>query len=445
MYKFLSFCVVIALSGICLAQSESATLSGRVTDPGGSAVVGAQVVLTNVETNVDSRTKTNNAGLYVFAGVHPGKYRVAAGATGFRVLIKEGLVLHVQDELAENFALTLGTVSETVTVTADAASVNTTDATVSTVIDRNFAENLPMNGRSFQSLIQLTPGVVVTPSSGSDPGQFSINGQRTDANYWMVDGVSANIGVGVSPTGISGTLGSFSAMGGTNSLVSVDAMQEFRLQTSTYAPEFGRTPGGQISIVTRSGTNGFHGTAFDYVRNDMFDANNWFANSKNLAKPRERQNDFGGTLSGPLRRDRSFFFFSYEGLRLRLPETALSNVPDVAAREAALPSVQPYLNGFPVPNGTDNTATGVAQFNASFSNPASLDAYSIRIDHKVSGQVSVFGRYNYSPSEFVNRGTSAGVGALNDLQRFRIVTQTGTVGATWNITPVLANDLRFNY
>src|SRR6266481_7944189 len=137
MPKFLSFFLIIALSGVCLGQSESATLSGRVTDPGGSAVVGAQVVLTNIETNVESRTKTNSAGLYVFTGVHPGKYGVAAGATGFKVLIKDGLVLHVQDELAENFALTLGTVSEVVTVSADAMRVNTTDASVSTVVDRN--------------------------------------------------------------------------------------------------------------------------------------------------------------------------------------------------------------------------------------------------------------------------------------------------------------------
>jgi hypothetical protein len=197
--------------------------------------------------------------------------------------------------------------------------------------------------------------------------------------------------------------------------------------------------------VTRSGTDRFHGTAFDYIRNDIFDANNWFANSAGLAKPRERQNDFGGTVGGPLRRGLSFFFFSYEGLRLRLPETQLSNVPDLAVREAALPSMQPYFAAFPLPNGTGNAATGVAKFNASFSNPASLDAYSIRIDHKLSQKLSLFGRYNYSPSDFVVRGTSIGVGALNDLQRFRIVTQTGTVGSTWNITPILSNDLRFNY
>src|SRR6202041_1619743 len=194
----------------------------------------------------------------------------------------------------------------------------------------------------------LTPGVVLTTSNIQDSGQFSVNGQRAAANYWMVDGVSANIGVssGANPgNGLGGTLGSFSALGGTNSLVSVDAMQEFRIQTSTYAPEFGRTPGGQISIVTRSGTNQFHGTLFDYVRNDALDANNWFntAVTPVLRKAEERQNDFGGTLSGPLLKNRTFFFFSYEGLRLRLPQTLLSTVPDVTARQNALPAMQPYL------------------------------------------------------------------------------------------------------
>ena len=150
----------------------------------------------------------------------------------------------------------------------------------------------------------------------------------------MVDGVSANIGISAALTagsGLAGTLGSTSVLGGTNSLVSVDALQEFRIQTSTYAPEFGRTPGGQISIVTRSGTNQFHGTAFDYFRNDVLDANDWFngfTNNPPLPKAEERQNDFGGTFSGPIVRSRTFFFFSYEGLRLRLPQTTLTLVPD---------------------------------------------------------------------------------------------------------------------
>src|SRR6266568_1769911 len=227
----------------------------------------------------EQKTKTNTAGLYVFTGVHPGAYRVAAGSPGFKTLIKENLTLHVQDEIGENFSLRLGSVAETVTVNASDLHINTTDAAVSTVVDRQFAENLPMNGRSFQTLIQLTPGVVLTASSFGAPGQFSVNGQRDSSNYFMVDGVSANVGVNFGLTfnqNASGSVPAFNALGGTNNLVSVDAIQEFRIQTSTYAPEFGRTPGAQISIVTRSGTNQFHGAAFEYLRNDVLDANDWF-------------------------------------------------------------------------------------------------------------------------------------------------------------------------
>jgi hypothetical protein len=219
------------------------------------------------------------------------------------------LIVNVQDHIEQNFRLEVGSVTESVTVEAAASMVNTTDASVSTVVDRQFAENLPMNGRSFQTLIQLTPGVVLTPAVGADEGQFSVNGQRATSTYWTVDGVSASIGVGnglnAQGQGIGGALPAFSVQGGTNSLVSVDALQEFRIQTSTYAPEFGRMPGGQISIVTRSGTNQFHGIVFNYLRNDALDANNWFANSTKQPKPPERQNDFGGTLSGPILRNRT--------------------------------------------------------------------------------------------------------------------------------------------
>src|SRR5258707_4179674 len=188
--------------------------------------------------------------------------------------------------------MTLGAASETVTVEAGAPLVNTESATVSTLIDRRFVENLPLNGRSFQTLIMLTPGVVVTPTAFNDQGQFSVNGQRADANYFTIDGASANFGVtGYFPLGqtAGGALPALSLSGGTNSLVSVDAMQEFRVQTSSFAPEFGRTPGGQISIATRSGTNNFHGSLFEYFRNDVLDAKDWFANFNHLAKPEERQ------------------------------------------------------------------------------------------------------------------------------------------------------------
>jgi hypothetical protein len=431
----------------CLAQSPNGTVSGRVLDPDGRAIAGADILVVNDLTGAQAGTKSDDEGIYLVMNLPPGQYRLQVSKVGFKALLKPGIVLNVQDALSINFKLPVGAASIVVTVEGGAPLMNTTDAAVSTVVDRQFAENLPLNGRSFQALIQLTPGVVFTPSTRSDRGQFSVNGQRATSNYWMVDGVSANIGIssGSSPgNGLGGTLGSFSALGGTNSLVSVDAMQEFRIQTSTFAPEFGRTPGGQISIVTRSGTNAFHGTAFDYFRNGVLDANGWFADANKLPKPAEKQNDFGGTFSGRIRKEKTFFFFSYEGLRLRLPETTLTTVPDLAARQAALSALQPYLNAFPLPNGPEDPVNaGAAQFNASYSNPAFLDAYSIRLDHHLGRKIVLFGRYNYSPSQLVSRGGNGN--ALSTLFPNRITTQTVTAGATWVVSPKVAEDLRFNY
>ncbi len=470
--NYLFLLLLTCLVHPALAQLETATVSGQVVDPSGLSVAGAHVKLVDIDRDTSTSAITNGSGLYTFQSVRPGRYRMEVTAVGFKIINVTGMTVNVQDHLEQNFKLAVGSISESVTVEGGAPLVDTESATVSTVVDRQFAENLPLNGRSFQTLIQLTPGVVLTANNGYDTGQFSVNGQRANSNYWMVDGVSANIGMSAGSTsgnGLGGALGSTSVLGGTNSLVSVDAMQEFRIQTSTFAPEFGRTPGGQISIVTRSGTNQFHGTAFDYLRNDAFDANNWFngyTNNPPLPKAKERQNDFGGTLGGPILKDRTFFFFSYEGLRLRLPQTTLTFVPDASftpggttnSRQNAIPALQPYLNAFPLPNPTSpevlcNPATdflcppsglsGTAAFDASYSNPATLDAYSLRIDHKLGDKLNVFGRYNYSPSELTQRGT-AGF-ALSSVVPFRITTQTGTVGVTLAISPLAANDFRFNY
>ncbi len=471
----LFFCALSPVTcPLSFAQTETATVSGLVTDSSGATVPGAEVQLKSVERGTVTTATTNDAGIYVFASVHPGQYQLTVRKTGFKQVDLLGMIVNVQDHIEQNFRLEVGSVSESVTVNADDLKMNTTDAAVSTIVDRQFAENLPMNGRSFQTLIQLTPGVVLTTSNGNDAGQFSINGQRASANYWTVDGVGANIGVSanaVAGNGLAGALPSFSVQGGTNSLVSVDALQEFRIQTSTFAPEFGRTPGGQISIVTRSGTNQFHGTLFNYLRNDVLDANDWFANRAGLPKPQERQNDFGGTFSGPIFRDKTFFFFSYEGLRLRLPQTRLTIVPDASftpggttnSRQNALPALQPFLNAFPLPNPTSpeifvacdpatdpscpssgQKSTGTAAFNASFSDSSTLDAYSLRIDHRLSSKLNLFGRYNYSPSDLDQRGFGGTV-ALSTVTRSSITTQTGTVGATWMMSQRVVNDLRFNY
>ena len=245
---------------------------------------------------------------------------------------------------------------------------------MSTVIGNQFVENLPLNGRSFSSLIDLTPGVVLTPTNYYDQGQFSVNGQRPDSNYFLVDGVSANLGTAGSGAllgqGGAGQPPATSAFGGTSNLVSLDALEEFRIQTSTFAPEYGRTPGAQISVVTKSGTNTFHGTAFEYFRNDKLDANDWFANRNSLARPELRQNDFGGVLGGPIQKDKLFFFGSYEGLRVRQPQVAQTYVPSLASRQNA-------------------------------------PAAGIRIDYIPSQRVTIFGRYNDAPSSLDQHAPAA--------------------------------------
>ena len=449
----LSLLLFASLSRPAHAQTETGTIHGSVTDPTGAVVVNAALRLIDIDRGIQSEVATGNGGLYTFASVRPGHYRMEVEKSGFKLVRVTGIIVNVQDNIEQNFKLALGSASETITVEASAVNVNTTDGTVSTVVDRQFAENLPLNGRSFQSLIELTPGVVVTTSNLLDNGQFSVNGQRADSNYWMVDGVSANFGLGLNSlyggNGVAGALPATSVLGGTNSLVSVDAMQEFRIQTSTYAPEFGRMPGGQISIATRSGTNQFHGTAFEYFRNDILDANNWFngyTNTPPLHKAEERQNDFGGTFGGPIFKDRTFFFFSYEGLRLRLPTTKLTTVPDLNARDNAIPALQPFLNAYPLPNGPDNPATGMAQFNGSYSDPASLNAYSIRMDHRLKQDLTIFGRYNDSPSSISQRAAAQnGTGALSTIADSDTHIRTATVGSTWALKPTVVADLRFNY
>src|SRR2546430_13876412 len=327
-FSSLALCFLLFTSSA--RADELATVTGFVTDPGSLRIVGAKVQATNVETNVSYFGESNGEGLFRIGGIPTGSYRVVVQKTGFKTTVKQGLELHVQDIVSLNFQLEIGSVAESVTVAAEVSLVNTESAAVSTVVDHEFVENLPINGRGFQTLIALSPGVVLTPANQTDSGQFSVNGQRSSTNYFTVDGVSANVGVQPTPY-LSQTAGGstpgFSVTGGTNNLVSEDALQEFRIQTSTFAPEFGRTPGAQVSIVTRSGTNQFHGAVFEFLRNDKLDANDWFSNHNGLPKSKERINDFGGVVGGPIQKDRTFFFFSYEGQRLRLPQTAETLVP----------------------------------------------------------------------------------------------------------------------
>jgi hypothetical protein len=437
----------ILLVHVSAYADTNAMVSGLVTDPQGRSVVDTAIVLTNVNTGITYQTKTNGEGIYRLNGLQPGIYRANVSKDGFKSIVKADIELHVQDQLSINFALQLGSVMETITVEGGAPLVNTQSAAVSTVIDRTFIENLPLNGRSFNTLLQLTPGVVIASSNSSatnsqSPGQFSISGQRTDANSFTVDGVSANFGVNTAYGQFgTGTAQAFSAVGGTSSLVSVEALQEFRVETSSFAPEFGRAPGGQVILNTRSGTNKFHGGIYDYFRNEAMDANDWFADQVGNPKAPERHNDFGGFLGGPILKDKTFFFFSYEGARLRLPKTTVIQVPSAYARSTAPPALTPFLNAYPQPD--DHTVTpGVytGQFTGTYSDSARLDATSIRLDHAFSSRFTVFGRYNDAPSNLVSR-----VDSLNTLFPTDINTRTLTIGVNMSLKSWISNTVHGNY
>ena len=440
---------VLSLVSPLFAQEGSATLTGFVQDPTKAVISGVKVTAIDTATNQRFEATTSRDGSYSIVALPVGPYQMQIEKPGFKTILKVDLFLHTQDALQINFEMAVGSTSESITVTGDTANLNTTDASVGTVIDRQFVESLPLNGRSFNTLLQLTPGVVIAPLfNGFEHGQFSIAGQRPDSNSFSVDGVSANFGTSTSGSvgqSGTGTEQAFSALGGTSSLVSVDALQEFRIETSSFAPEFGRSPGGQVILTTRSGTNVFHGSTFDYFRNTVLDANNWFSDAAipQIPKSPEHHNDFGGVLGGPIRKDNTFFFASYEGERLDLPATGNIQVPYFgSAVPGCSPSaaITPFLAAYPQPNGALSPATCQGNFTGAYANKGTLDAGSLRIDHTFNPRLSIYGRYNDAPSQLVNR-----VYSLSTVDTSFTNTQTTTVGVNMALSSQLFNALRGNY
>lgn len=435
------------------AQTSSANLSGTVLDPQERAVAGVTVTLSDPARGFERKAVSNDAGAFLFAQLPPSTYEILAVRAGFGTAKLTSIRLNADDARAVVVRLVIAAGNEAIVVTDQVPLVRESPA-VATTVDRKFIENQPLNGRSFQSLIQLSPGVVVTSAGLVSQGQFSVNGQRPGSNAFSVDGVSANFGLPAATSpyeGAGGSVPSMSAQGGTSSLASVDAVQEFTIQTSTYAPEYGRQPGAQVAIVTRSGTNALHGSAFEYFRNDKLDANNWFGNLNGIPRPALRQNDFGFTAGGPVvlpkvydGRNRTFFFVSYEGLRLIQPvvKTGL-RVPSLAARANATGAVKALLEAYPLPVAAPLADAPLeTPYAAGYSNPSDLNATSFRIDHSLSDRMTVFGRYNHAPSETRERGRFATPSFVAKLPN---ETRTLTIGTTAVLTSALNNDARFNY
>jgi len=447
--------ILLAFSVLSQAQVSTATLLGVVQDSSKANLPSATVKLVNSQTGAENDSVTDREGEFLLNGVLPGAYTLRIERVGFATTQVSGITLNVGDTKTLLIRMKVGSVTESVEVDASGLNLNTTDASVSTVVDRTFVDSVPLNGRSFQDLISMTPGIVTQSpqaagQSGNTQGEFSVNGQQPYSNSFIVDGVSANINSGA-VSGASRLVGTGSAagstaLGTTQSLTSIDALQEFRALTSTYSAEYGRTPGGQFNFLTRSGTNTVHGSLYLYARNDVFEATDWFTSSVIQNIERYSQNDFGGTFGSPITlpgiydgRDRSFIFFSYEGLYLSQPTPQIFQyVPSAELLLESPNQLLPVLKTFSTagPEIEDSGLAGLTiQENPL---PSHLNATSIRIDHVFSPRFSGFIRYGSTPS-------SSQTSQLYSVTANRVRTHVVTLGATNQISATKSNDFRAGF
>jgi len=434
---FLMIGLVLFFSATALARNNSASLSGVIKDASGAPVSGVAVALRNLATNHTRETASDDRGRYIFPALDRGQHEILAKSAGFkpaRMLVE----LSVGQNAEADLILSPGDVNESLTVLAEDSplSVETRTAAVGQLVTRRQIETLPLNGRDFSQLILLQPGAAQARSDQNDiqagkGAKLSINGARTSQNVFLLDGTDIMDAQGRSAAGAQGLVSG------------IESVEEFTVLTNTYSAEHGRAAGGVFNIATRSGTNQFHGSLFEFHRNSALDARSFF----DLEKPQFKRNQFGGSLGGPIVKDRAFFFGSYEGLRERLGLTVVEPVPSLAARRGQFlpagrtinPAVVPYLQLIPLPtidNPTGEKATFITQFNQ----PSNIDTYNSRVDYNFSERDSAFVRYLQNDSdilflnpetfpEFPNRGQNG--------QKFF------TLGHTRIFTSGIVNNFRY--
>lgn len=413
---------------------------------------GAAIVLSSLRTGERLETSTDPEGRASFTQLVAGDYSIDVSKAGLATLRVERVVVGVRDWQILRLQLTKVTAQSTSVTVTDTLDGVSTDPSSSTPLDQRYFQNLPVNGRNAESLILMAPGITSAAGGrGGVGGGFNANGLRSNTNYFTLDGVSLNQSVGGGP-GAGGpgpggggppTGGPASGGSGISSDIGViDGLEELRVQTSAFAPEFGRSPGAQVVMTSRGGSGIFHGSLFYYFRNEQMAANDWFANSRSFPRGKMRQNRPGGTLGGPIIANRTFFFVTYEGLRLTTPSTAIVNVPDLNSRRAAAPALRPYLNAFPVPNGPA-TGTGAAEYHAVVSNPSQSDSGSLRLDHTLAAGQALFARFAVARSSAESRGSDFSIPNVVTDSRNR--SETGTGGWTSALSGSRLNELRVNY
>lgn len=419
------FLLILFFAGLTTAfgQLTTSDILGTVTDSSGAVIPGAKVTLTNLGTQEKRTAVGNSSGDYSFTLLQPGHYSVSVQAPGFKAYSTPDLAVEAGDRARNDAHLELGSSGETVTVEAQTPLLQSENATVSSTVTEKAVQDLPLNGRNFVQLVQIVPGANEGPGNGLTSGArpddrrstsgFSVNGQDDTLNNYVIDGIDDNervIGtIGVKPN--------------------VEGIQEITVQTNSYAPEAGRTAGGVVNLVTRAGTNKFHGTVYEFFRNDLFDARNVFQTTGR--KPELRQNQYGGSIGGPIFRDRTFFYGDYEGFRSVSGLTYQSTVPTIdeynninslngGSPQALInsgngtqglapdPIALAYLQLFPAPTNSSLTNNYVVSPNKTqYSN-----LFDVRIDHQFNANNLFFGRYT---SNKVNTNTPQALGTQNGL------------------------------
>jgi len=367
----------------------TANLSGIVTDQSGAAVTSANVTVASLDTGIFRTASTDQAGRYHVFALPIGTYEVRVTKSGFAEGIRSGIRLVVNQEASADVSLKVGAVSEQIKVTEDVPLVNVTTQDISGLVGERQVKDLPLNGRSYDLLLTLNPGIVnftwektggIGVSNSTTGNNFAVSGNRPQQNLFLLNGVEF--------TGAAEN--NMQPGGASQQLLGVDGVREFNVLRDSYDAEYGKRPGGQVIIATQSGTNQLHGSAYEFLRNNALDASNYF--DQGDAPPFQR-NQFGVSLGGPIRSNKTFLFGNYEGLRQHLHQTSAAFVPDAASRAAAVPEVQPLLNLWPIAPPGAPDFNGIAQV---FSSPLQTireDFGTVRLDHTFSGKDSLSSVY----------------------------------------------------
>src|SRR5215475_7990117 len=441
---FVAACLfLLTVSQWVFAQGRSASLSGVIKDAAGAPIPGAAVIVRNPGTSQTRDAVSDEQGRYAFLSLDLGQHEVTAQKHGFKPA-RIAVELSIGQQAEADITLAPGEVAEGVEVKSgeQQLAVETRSSTFGQLVTRGQIENLPLNGRDFSQLILLQPGATQARSDQGDilsgkGAKISVHGARTSQNAYMLDGADILDALGRNAASAQGLVSG------------IESVQEFAVMTNTYSAEYGRAAGGVFNIATRSGTNQFHGTVFEFLRNSALDAANFFENANGQQKAPFKRNQFGAAGGGPIIKNKAFIFGAYEGFRERLGLTVVEDVPSLAARRGAFlpqgravsPAVIPYLQLIPAPtidNPNGEKATYIGQFNQ----PSNLDTYNVRVDYNFSRNDSLFARYTHNDSEitflnpetfpeFPNRGSNR--------QKFFTISETRVFSGA------LVNNIRYAF